>query len=213
MISFRHDCPREVISRGHLFDRCVMKWPESILLVWILISVSSSAVGGVRPDHNSQKRIGRDLNVCGLLTSSNIQAAQGEQLKDTKATVQPSGRTVLLQCLFRTTTESKSISLAVSVPSQDSPINSARELWRQQFHHAEHAHEGEPESEKARRIAGVGNEAFWITSPVTGALYVLCGQTFFRISVGGVRQEGERLLKSRALAEQVAKQLTQLQTP
>jgi hypothetical protein len=33
----------------------------------------------------------------------------------------------------------------------------------------------------------VGEEAYWLGSPMVGALYVLKANTFLRISVGGVR--------------------------
>jgi len=42
---------------------------------------------------------------------------------------------------------------------------------------------------------------------MTGALYVLKGDTFLRISVGGVREESARIGKSVALARLVLKRL------
>lgn len=44
-------------------------------------------------------------------------------------------------------------------------------------------------------------------APMVGALYVLKGNTFLRISVGGVREEPARIEKSVALARLALKRL------
>jgi len=56
-------------------------------------------------------------------------------------------------------------------------------------------------------IKGVGEQAYWVGSPMVGALYVLKGNTFLRISVGGVREEAARIQKSVALARLALKRL------
>jgi len=72
-----------------------------------------------------------------------------------------------------------------------------REYWRQQFH----PHEPEKERDtRARPIAAVGEEAYWTGNRFAGALYVLCGDTFLRVSVGGIRDEQARIATSKALA-------------
>jgi hypothetical protein len=78
---------------------------------------------------------------------------------------------------------------------------SSREYWRRQFHPGEPREEGTGEREsKARAIGGVGDEAYWSGNRIAGALYVLRGETFLRISIGGIRDEAERIEKSKALA-------------
>jgi len=71
--------------------------------------------------------------------------------------------------------------------------------------------ESEPEREKegseARPISGLGEEAYWVGNPVAGALYVLQGGVFLRISVGGVREESARIEKSKVLARAAVKRL------
>ena len=122
------------------------------------------------------------------------------------------------QCLFRTASPSKSVSLAVASAGSVSP----RAFWQKQFH------SGKPESEEKekdkpaaerknarqeeestlpRMIKGVGEQAYWVGSPMVGALYVLEGDTFLRISVGGVREEAARIQKSVALARLALKRL------
>ena len=69
--------------------------------------------------------------------------------------------------------------------------------------------EGEAEEEgvKPEKVAGLGDEAFWIGSRVGGALYVLKNDLFFRISIGGAGDEKAKLNKSKTLAQNVLKRL------
>ena len=72
------------------------------------------------------------------------------------------------------------------------------------------AQKPEPESEEARkprRIKGLGDEAYWVGTPIAGAHYVLQGDTFVRISIGGVGEESARIKKSEVLARAVVKRL------
>jgi hypothetical protein len=160
---------------------------------------------------------------CALLTSADVQAVQGDPVQETKPSTQPGGGLVMSQCLFRTTTPSKAISLAIASPGAISP----RRFWQKQFHSGKPAPDEKEKSEKKpvagqkkqekegeedestrpRPIAGVGEESYWVGSPMVGALYVLKGNTFLRISVGGVREESARIEKSVALARLVMKHL------
>ena len=166
--------------------------------------------------HNPAKQSKPDP--CALLTSADIQAVQGDAVQDTKPSTQPAGGLAMSQCLFRTASPSKSVSLAVASAGSVSP----RAFWQKQFH------SGKPESEEKekdkpaaerknarqeeestlpRMIKGVGEQAYWVGSPMVGALYVLKGDTFLRISVGGLREEAARIQKSVALARLALKRL------
>jgi hypothetical protein len=46
-----------------------------------------------------------------------------------------------------------------------------------------------------------------VGNSISGALYVLKGNSFLRISVGGVREESARMEKSKALAHAALKRL------
>ncbi|HET9165555.1 MAG TPA: hypothetical protein VFP11_06130 [Candidatus Angelobacter sp.] len=155
---------------------------------------------------------------CTLLTSADIQAVQGDAMQDTKPSTQPAGGLVMSQCLFRTASPSKSVSLAVASAGSVSP----RAFWQKQFHGKPESDERENEKPLAgrkdtkeeetestlpRMIKGVGEQAYWVGSPMVGALYVLKGDSFLRISVGGVREEAARIQKSVALARLALKRL------
>ena len=57
--------------------------------------------------------------------------------------------------------------------------------------------EEEEEAAHHKRFAGVGDEAFWTGSRVGGALYVLKGSTYLRVSVGGAGGQQSKINKSK----------------
>jgi len=140
-----------------------------------------------------------------------------------KPSVQPSGGFVMLQCFYRTTTSAKSVSLALGAPDPAKPSAlTPREFWRKQFHPPEPVEEEKPvagkapkkaevdreeELRKPRPIDGLGEEAYWVGNPISGALYVLKGNAFLRISVGGEKDESVRIKKTRTLAQKALKRL------
>jgi hypothetical protein len=60
-----------------------------------------------------------------------------------------------------------------------------------------------------RPISALGEEAYWVGGPLSGALYVLEGNLFLRISVGGVPKESTRIAKSLSLASAILSRLHQ----
>jgi hypothetical protein len=165
---------------------------------------------------NTTKQARQDA--CTVLTSADVQKVQGDSVQETKPSTQPAGRLVMSQCLFRTASPSNSVSVAIASAGSVSP----RAFWQKQFHSAKpESGEGEKEkptakskpareeeeSPRPRTIKGVGEQAYWVGSPLVGALYVLKGDTFLRISVGGVREEAARIEKSVALARLALKRL------
>lgn len=168
--------------------------------------------------HDSVKQARPDA--CAMLTRADVQKIQGDAVQETKPSTPPAGGLIMSQCLFRTANPSKSVSVAMALPGSTSP----RAFWHKQFPStkpsAEDAEEKnratgskhekkeeEEESTRPRTIQGIGEQAYWVGSPMTGALYVLKGDTFLRISVGGVREESARIEKSIALARLALKRL------
>lgn len=165
-----------------------------------------------------------NIEVCNLLTNAEIQAALGEAAKQTKSSTQPGGGLLMSQCFFGMAGSAKSVSLAVARanPADNSKLT-PRAFWLKQFHPEKQQHkekevhagkaedrtesEREEELRQARAITGLGEEAYWVGNPILGALYVLQGDMFLRISVGGIRQEPERIEKSKALARAALKRL------
>ncbi len=153
--------------------------------------------GRQAPGRSPQRRMSGDAgtlasgkkDACTLLTTAEIEAVQGEPVKETKASVQLNGEMLVSECLFHTTNFSKSVSVALAVPASAKPSALApRKFWQKQFH--------APDVEEDKMRA-----------PITGALYVLQGDNFVRISVGGVGEESVRIEKSKVLARAAVKRL------
>src|SRR5258708_3725635 len=75
-----------------------------------------------------------NTDVCKLLTNAEIEAVQREHVEQTRPNARSSGGLLIADCLFRTTTPSKSVS--VELVMRDPKANSAltpQEFWRKQF--------------------------------------------------------------------------------
>ena len=155
-----------------------------------------------------------------LLSGAETETVQGEPVKETRASTQPSGGMLISQCVFHAATFAKSVHVALATPERAGRSGLApREFWQRQSHSTEvkeeetsvaakeSDQEREEEANKARLIGGLGEEAYWVGNPVAGALYVLQGDVFLRISVGGVREESARIEKTKILARAVVKRL------
>ena len=59
-------------------------------------------------------------------------------------------------------------------------------------------------------VKGVGQEAFWVGNGVIGGLYVLKGDAYIRISIGGAETEAARIEKTKTLARSALKRLKKL---
>lgn len=160
-----------------------------------------------------QKGVPQEPDVCALLTSDDVKGVQGEAVTATKPSRSPNPQFVLAQCFYTLRSSSKGISLALSVPAADRPA-AAREFWQERFHRERErsrkarAAAGREAKDDAVPVKGVGDEAFWVGDDRIGSLYVLAGQRFFRISVGGVTDPGERRKRSLQLARLVLKRLS-----
>jgi hypothetical protein len=73
--------------------------------------------------------------------------------------------------------------------------------------HKEKEKEGEEEESRPRRVAGLGEEAYWSGNQITAALSVLGKNAVVRISVGGPEGQDEKIKKASALARKLLKQL------
>jgi hypothetical protein len=156
-------------------------------------------------------------DACALLADADVRTVLGVTVKERQPGTQQARGLLLSQCYLGTgTPRSVSIAVAGNTRSGGKTVT-PRAFWRDQFHgrdkHASErngekrddaARNGEKREQEgeteARPIGGVGDEAFWSGTRVAGALYVLRGNTFIRVSVGGINDEKERIEKSRRLA-------------
>jgi hypothetical protein len=150
----------------------------------------------------------KKLDPCSLLTKSEIQTVQGHAPAQTVPSEQSAGSFRFTQCFYRTPEFTSSVSVAVGVPlAADSKRSGPRDYWQQRFHGPVNAAPGRKKKEPPKPIAGLGDEAFWVGDPVTGAVYVLKGDVFLRLSVGGARDPAQNMKRAKALASRALKRL------
>jgi hypothetical protein len=153
------------------------------------------------------------IDACALLNSKEIESVQGEPLKETKPSGSTAGVFAASQCYFTLPTASNSISLTVIQRGDGADARDPKQFWNEAFHRDKDKEKGSAEeggkSVPPEKIAGLGDEAFWVGNRVGGQLYVLKGNSYISVSVGGAGDQASKTKKSKALAEMVLKRLTQ----
>lgn len=187
------------------------------------IIASSNAPATGTPAANSATAKPK-FDACTLLTSDEIKAVQGEAVKEIKPSDSVKGEFIVSQCYYELPTMSNSISLTLTESNSEKRDGErVKDFWERSFGKDEKKseREREREREKAKRaepegeeeearmepVRGVGEEAFWSASSVGGALYVLKGDRFIRISVGGKGDIQAKLKKSKTLAQKALSHL------
>ena len=146
---------------------------------------------------------------CTLLTKEETAAVQGEPFNDAKASQKSSGGLTISQCYFALPTTVNSIVLTVTQKAEGADTRDPKQNWQELFHRDKSSEKNEEGKEEhgPEKIELLGDEAFWTGSRVGGALYVLKGDSFIRISIGGAGDRPEKIQKSKALAQSVLKRL------
>jgi hypothetical protein len=158
------------------------------------------------------------VDACAMLTSKDIESIQSEPLQETKLSGTSAGGFNVSQCFFTLPTFTNSISLSVTQRGDGPGARDPKEFWRDTFHREKDLKKGgerekgreveqEEKSAPPKKITGIGEEAFWVGSRVAGALYVLKGHSYVRVSVGGPGDEKSKIGKSKMLAKKVINRL------
>jgi hypothetical protein len=146
-----------------------------------------------------------------LLTSKEIEAIQGAPLKDTKSSANSQGDLTVSQCYFLLPTAADSIVVTVTQKGDGSNSRDPKQSWEGIFHGEKEKprtrEEEESKSAPPEKVAGLGDEAFWVPKRFGGRLYALKGNIYISISVGGPGDQATKLQKSKSLAELVLKRL------
>jgi len=161
------------------------------------------------------------LDACGLITTQEIEAIQGSPIKETKSSARSDAAFLVSQCFYTAAEFSKSVSLAVMQRDPGRPTTtSPKDFWKERFGRysgeekerdkAEKEADGKEEKEESvppKKIEGIGEEAFWASNRFGGVLYVLKGDAFVSISLGGSDSEEIKLDKSKTLAQKALRRL------
>ncbi|HEY0346933.1 MAG TPA: hypothetical protein VGC60_02140 [Pyrinomonadaceae bacterium] len=175
------------------------------------------------------------IDACTLLTTDDLKGVQGEAYKDAQRSDRVDGDFIVAQCYYAMPTMANSVVLNVTTAKDESGARTPKAFWEQTFggnEEKEREAKGDREKDKQKNkdkaknqpagrgeegeekeaappepVKGLGDEAFWIASPVGGAIYVLKNDVFFRISVGGPGDQKTKLNKSKLLAQKVLTKL------
>ena len=88
-----------------------------------------------------------------------------------------------------------------------------RDFWKEKFdpyENEEPQRDNSEEKEKGpppKKIGGLGDEAYWAGNRFGGTLYILKGDTFISIGLGGTDDQETKLEKSKLLAQKALQRL------
>jgi hypothetical protein len=173
---------------------------RAVLALFLLAGVSPPGAFAAEPR----------FDPCRLLTRREIGEIAGGRIVETKATGRVAGDLSISDCFYRSEPFADSVSLEVTRRARSSS-RSVQDHWRAVFHAERGSEEEESRAEgpgsgvkekesPPRPVEGVGDEAFWLGNPASGALYVLKGDRYLRISVGGAGEESVKMQKAADLA-------------
>jgi hypothetical protein len=194
-------CPSLFVRRGS---------PVRTLLFICLATSVELILGACR--ERGRPSVTRDT--CSLISKEEVQLVQQTPVKEAKCTVRSSGVFLICQCFYTATEFSKSVNLALvqKDPNQRKP-RSPKDFWNEKFRsYKANAKEREgkaqtqprEDTEKGtppKKISGLGDDAYWLSNRFGGVLYVLKGDAFISIGLGGTEDENSKLEKSKALAQ------------
>jgi hypothetical protein len=195
-------------------------------------AATAAATASAVAQQASQTPTAVQFDACSLLTKEEVGEVAGSPIKDTKSNQRPSEAMTTAQCFYTAEEFSRSINLTVMLRNPGAGGGRApKDVWRDSFakfsngenrereererERAEgdrtkgsgrESEEREKESKPPMRVDGVGEEAFW-TSGIGGTLYVLKGDLFLRLSIGGPSKDEEKLNQAKVLAAKALERL------
>ena len=194
-----------------------MRWNVLVLLFCSLMAVGPGCKKRETPKpvpKTSSELDRAQGDVCRLITSEEIGAIQGSPIKEPKGSTRSENGFRVSQCFYTATEFSKSVNLAVVQRDPDHPSKrSPRDFWKEKFDPYENE---EPKTKSGdekeqgpapKTIEGLGDEAYWVSNRFGGVLYVLKGDAFISIGLGGTDDEETKLTKSKALAQKALQRL------
>ena len=180
-------------------------------LLFVCLAISLLLLLGGCREHRSVS-IARDA--CNLLSKEEVESVQAAPVNETKSSEHSDGVFLVSQCFYTAAEFSKSVTLALvrSDPKQGSK-RSPKDFWKEKF---DPYRDEEPKTNRGdqkeqgpapKKIEGLGDDAYWVGNRFWGILYVLKGDAFISIGVGGTDDQETRLKKSKALAQKALQRL------
>ncbi|PYK07122.1 MAG: hypothetical protein DME39_01975 [Verrucomicrobia bacterium] len=179
-------------------------------LLFVCVATSLLVVGGCK-----ERRPGAIVrDACNLLSKEEVESVQAAHVNETKSSEHSDGVFLVSQCFYTAAEFSKSVTLALvqSDPKQGSK-RSPKDFWKEKFDPYENeerkAQSGDEKEQGSapKKIEGLGDDAYWVGNRFGGILYVLKGDAFISIGLGGTDDEETKLKKSKTLAQKALQRL------
>jgi len=182
---------------------------RKLWFVCVIISVVVS-IGGC----NARRGAAINLDACSLLTKEEVGSVQGSAVNDTKRSERSDDLFRFAECFYTTAESNKSVNLALVQQRPDQQNKSSpKDFWNKKFdpyRNEEPKTKSGDEKEQApgpKKISNLGDDAYWAGNRFGGTLYVLKGDAFISIGLGGTDDEETKLKKSKALAQKALQRL------
>ena len=153
-------------------------------------------------------------DVCTLIALDDIQTVQGSPFKEAKSSARSDGGFRVSQCFYTATEFSKSVNLALVQTDPSGPARrTPKDFWKEKFDPYENeepkTHSGgeKEQGSPPKKIEGLGDDAYWVGNRFGGILYVLKGDVFISVGIGGTDAEDTKLKKSKVLAQKALQHL------
>jgi len=157
-------------------------------------------------------------DACSLLSKEEIESVQASPVNETKSSERSDDIFRVAQCFYTTAEFSKSVSLALVQKNPGQRNNrSPKDFWKEKFgpYGDEKELNAKAETKRAekeqatapKKIDGLGDDAYWVSNRFGGVLYVLKGDAFISVGLGGTDDQGTKLEKSKVLAQKAVQRL------
>jgi hypothetical protein len=172
-------------------------------------------VGGCRQRRGTA--VTRDA--CSLASKEEVESVQAAPVKEMKSSEHSDEAFLVSQCLYTAAEFSKSVSLALVQKNPDQQNKrSPKDFWKAKFSPYsgnDNERDGKAETKgiekeqgtAPKKIGGLGDDAYWVSNRFGGVLYVLKGDAFISIGLGGTDDEETKLKKSKLLAQKALQRL------
>ena len=140
------------------------------------------------------------FDACKLLSNEEIASIQGEAPARTQLVGETNGQLAVSQCNFLLPSGSNSMAVRVIERGTGPNARDPKEVWQETFHGPPPDAANARYARKPQKVDGVGEEAFWLGNAKSGGLYVLSGDRYIRVNVGGQEEIPAKIDKSSKLS-------------
>lgn len=181
----------------------------------ILIAAALIFTGCATAPKETRPQAAQQLEVCALLTTEEIVAAQGEAFREARPGTVVEQNLVRRQCFFALPAFTDSVALEVISSEASAPPSTVRTFWERHLAAALAAAEREKatgvdlkrKAEPVIAVDGLGESAVWTGNRNLGVLYVLQGDSIIRLSIGGAADVETKIERASKLASAVLRKI------